>query len=45
MMKLNEPLVGEIPILFVCPRGPGLTEPVDAKKLNFAPYLMPKKRF
>lgn len=44
MLKLNEPLVGHIPILFVCPRGPGLKEPVPPKSRKFSPYLMPKKR-
>jgi hypothetical protein len=44
MLKLNEPLVGHIPILFVCPRGSGLKEPVPPKPRKFSPYVMPKKR-
>jgi len=44
MRYLNEPLVGHIPILFVCPRGPGLEEPADTKKRTLLPYRFPKKR-
>lgn len=43
MLKLNEPLVGHIPILFVCARGPGLEEPAPPKSRTFSPYLMPKR--
>lgn len=42
MRHLNEPLVGHIPILFVAPRGPGLKEWTESKKLNFKPYRFPK---
>jgi hypothetical protein len=38
---LNEPLVGAIPIAFVCPRGPGLREPGETKAPHYGPYLMP----
>jgi hypothetical protein len=44
MLHLNEPLVGHIPILFVCPRGPGLKEPVARKLRKFSPYPMPETR-
>ena len=43
MLKLNEPLVGHIPILFICPRGPGLDEPAELKKRGAEPYRFPKK--
>ncbi len=42
MRHLNEPLVGHIPILFVCPRGPGLNEWSEPKKRTFSPYRFPK---
>lgn len=41
MRHLNEPLVGHIPILFVCPRGPGLKEWTEPRRRNFAPYRFP----
>ena len=44
MRHLNEPLVGHIPILFVCARGPGLKEPVSRKLRQFSPYPMPQRR-
>jgi hypothetical protein len=40
---LNEPLCGESPILYCCPRGPGLTEPSERKNRNYGPCLMPSK--
>jgi hypothetical protein len=40
---VHEPLFGDIPIAFVCPRGPGLEEPTEQTKRTFAPYLMPKQ--
>jgi hypothetical protein len=42
MRHLNEPLFGRIPILFCCPRGPGLKEPAKVRKVNYGPYLMPR---
>ena len=42
MRYLNEPLVGHIPILFVCARGPGLQEPTQPKKRTLTPYRFPK---
>jgi hypothetical protein len=39
---LNEPLFGEIPILYCCPRGPGLKEPTVRKRRG-KPFLMPKQ--
>ena len=39
MRLLNEPLVGHIPILFVCARGPGLKDWTEPKPRRFAPYL------
>jgi hypothetical protein len=42
MLKLNEPLVGHIPILFVCARGPGLKDPVAPQVKTFSPFLFPK---
>jgi len=44
MRLLNEPLIGHIPIIWVCPRGPGLKEPTTPNARKFAEYLMPKKR-
>jgi hypothetical protein len=41
MRHVNEPLFGHIPILFLCPRGPGLKEPAEVRTLKYAPYLMP----
>jgi hypothetical protein len=43
MLKLNEPLVGHIPIAFVCARGPGLKEPTDKKTPTYAPYRFPRR--
>lgn len=43
MRHLNEPLVGDIPILFVCPRGPGLKEWLEPKKKTYKPYRFPKQ--
>lgn len=40
---LNEPLFGEIPVLYCCPRGPGLTEPPVRPNRNYGTFLMPKK--
>jgi hypothetical protein len=39
---VNEPLFGEIPIAFVCPRGPGLQEPQTVKTPKYAPYVLPQ---
>lgn len=39
--RLNEPLFGDIPILFVCPRGPGLKEPAEVPARKYSPFLMP----
>lgn len=41
MRKLNEPLVGHIPLVFICPRGPGLDEPTEPKKRTYQPYRFP----
>jgi hypothetical protein len=41
MRLLHEPLFGNIPLLFVSPRGPGLNEPKPFTKKNYAAYLMP----
>jgi hypothetical protein len=43
MLKLNEPLVGHIPLLFICPRGPGLDEPTEPTKRKYRPYRFPNK--
>lgn len=43
MRHLNEPLIGHIPILFICPRGPGLNESAEPNKRTFSPYRFPKK--
>jgi hypothetical protein len=43
MRHLNEPLFGDIPILFCCPRGPGLKEPAKVRSVTYQPYLMPRK--
>lgn len=43
MRHVNEPLVGHVPIAWVCPRGPGLKEPKESKTRTFAPYRMPAK--
>jgi hypothetical protein len=43
MRHLNEPLFGHIPILFCCPRGPGLKEPAMTRPVNYGPYAMPKR--
>jgi hypothetical protein len=37
---LNEPLFGEIPVLYCCPRGPGLEEP-PVRRTRGKPFLMP----
>jgi hypothetical protein len=37
---LNEPLFGDIPVLFCCPRGPGLEEP-PVRVRKYGPFLMP----
>ncbi len=39
---LNEPLFGEIPVLYCCPRGPGLREP-PVRSTRGKPFLMPGK--
>jgi hypothetical protein len=41
-VPLNEPLFGEIPVLYCCPRGPGLKEPRE-RSTRGKPFLMPKK--
>ncbi len=41
MRHLNEPLVGHIPILFVCARGPGLKEWTEPKRRTLTPYRFP----
>jgi hypothetical protein len=38
---LNEPLFGEIPVLYCCPRGPGLEEP-PVRRIGSKPFLMPR---
>lgn len=38
---LNEPLFGDLPVAFCCPRGPGLKEPTPRKKTKYRPYLFP----
>lgn len=43
MRHLNEPLFGDIPILFCCPRGPGLTEPAKVRAVTYQSYLMPRR--
>jgi hypothetical protein len=42
MRHVNEPLVGHIPILFVCPRGSGFKEWTEPRKRNFKAYRFPK---
>lgn len=39
---LNEPLFSQIPILYCCPRGPGLREPPAQRRLKYREYLMPR---
>lgn len=39
---LNEPLFGEIPILYCCPRGPGFEEP-PLRRTRGKPFLMPRR--
>jgi hypothetical protein len=41
-LYLNEPLFGDLPIAFVCPRGPGLKEPSPRRTPKYGPYLMPR---
>jgi hypothetical protein len=43
MRHLNEPLVGHIPILFVCARGPGLKEWTEPKRRTLTPYRFPNQ--
>lgn len=38
---LNEPLFGDLPVVYCCPRGPGLKEPPVRKKTRYRPYLFP----
>jgi hypothetical protein len=38
---LNEPLFGDLPVAYCCPRGPGLKEPPARKKVKYRPYLFP----
>lgn len=38
---LNEPLFGELPIVYCSPRGAGLKEPSEGKKIKYKPYLFP----
>jgi hypothetical protein len=40
---LNEPLFGKIPIVYCCPRGPGLKEPT-VRRTQGKPFLMPKRK-
>jgi hypothetical protein len=37
---LNEPLFGHIPVVYCCPRGPGLTEPL-VRRTKAKPFPMP----
>jgi hypothetical protein len=43
MRYLNEPLFGHIPVLFCCPRGPGLKEPARVRRVRYGDFLMPGK--
>jgi len=40
---LNEPLFGELPVVYCCPRGPGLREPPLRKNRNYSAFLMPRQ--
>lgn len=42
LLPLNEPLFGEIPVMYCCPRGPGLKEPL-VRDRKFGAFLMPKQ--
>jgi hypothetical protein len=39
-LYVNEPLFGELPVVYCCPRGPGLREP-KVRTRKYGPYLMP----
>ena len=41
-VPLNEPLFGGIPVLYCCPRGPGLKEPTERPQRS-KPFLWPKQ--
>ena len=41
-LGLNEPLFGDLPVLFCCPRGPGLEEP-PVRTRRGKPFLMPRQ--
>jgi hypothetical protein len=40
---MNQPLFGKIPVLYCCPRGPGLKEPA-VRRSQGKPFLMPKRK-
>jgi hypothetical protein len=42
-LALNEPLFGEIPVVYCCPRGPGLREP-PVRSRKYGPFLMPNEK-
>ena len=40
---VNEPMFGDMPVVYCCPRGPGLWEPPVRSNRRYRPYLMPNK--